>query len=68
MPTLRRKLRIFVEWTWRMFFPTDITHLRFSGSQTLLEADRQEAVDATVAAMVDPADELVASATAALRE
>jgi NADH dehydrogenase len=32
MPTLGRKLRIFVEWTWGMFFPTDITHLRFSRS------------------------------------
>ena len=32
MPTLGRKLRIFVEWTWRMFFPTDITHLRFNRS------------------------------------
>jgi NADH:ubiquinone reductase (H+-translocating) len=39
MPTLRRKLRIFVEWTWGMCFPIDITHLRFSGSQALLEAD-----------------------------
>ncbi len=42
MPTLRRKLRIFVEWTWGMFFPTDITHLRFSGSQALLDADRAD--------------------------
>jgi len=35
MPTLRRKLRIFVEWTWGMFFPTDITHLRFTRSHEL---------------------------------
>ena len=35
MPTLRRKLRIFVEWTWGMFFPADITHLRFTRSQQL---------------------------------
>lgn len=40
MPTLRRKLRIFVEWTWGMFFPTDITHLRFQRSAAL---DRPEA-------------------------
>jgi NADH dehydrogenase len=33
MPTLGRKVRIFVEWTWGMFFPTDITHLRFPRSQ-----------------------------------
>ena len=64
MPTLRRKLRIFVEWTWGMFFATDITHLRFSGSQALLAAERQETVDA----IVDRADEIVAAATAALRE
>lgn len=35
MPTLRRKLRIFVEWTWGMFFPVDITHLRFTRSVEL---------------------------------
>ena len=32
MPTLGRKVRIFVESTWGMFFPTDITHLRFTRS------------------------------------
>ncbi|MES2129964.1 MAG: NAD(P)/FAD-dependent oxidoreductase [Pseudomonadota bacterium] len=32
MPTLRRKLRVFVEWTWGMFFAVDITHLRFTRS------------------------------------
>ncbi len=35
MPTLGRKLRIFVEWTWGMFFPNDITHLRFNRSRDL---------------------------------
>ena len=35
MPILGRKLRIFVEWTWGMFFPNDITHLRFTRSQEL---------------------------------
>lgn len=35
MPTLGRKLRIWVEWTWGMFFPNDITHLRFTRSQEL---------------------------------
>jgi NADH dehydrogenase len=33
MPTLGRKVRIFVEWTWGMFFPNDITHLRFPRSE-----------------------------------
>jgi NADH dehydrogenase len=35
MPTLGRKLRIVVEWTWGMFFPTDITRLRFPRSHEL---------------------------------
>lgn len=33
MPTWGRKIRIYVEWTWGMFFPSDITHLRFTRSQ-----------------------------------
>jgi NADH:ubiquinone reductase (H+-translocating) len=39
MPTLRRKLRVWVEWTWGMFFPADITHLRFTRSQDLPAAE-----------------------------
>ena len=35
MPTIGRKVRIFVEWTWGMFFPNDITHLRFWRSHEL---------------------------------
>ncbi len=35
VPTLGRKIRIFVEWTWGMFFPNDITHLRFLRSKDL---------------------------------
>ena len=34
MPTLSRKLRIFVEWTWGMFVAVDITHLRFTRSES----------------------------------
>ena len=33
MPTLGRKVRIYVEWTWGMFFSADITHFRFSRSE-----------------------------------
>ena len=33
LPTLGRKLRIWVEWTWSLFFPLDITHLRFTRTQ-----------------------------------
>ena len=44
IPTLRRKLRVFVEWTWGMLFPTDITHLRFTRSHELDTALAQAAV------------------------
>jgi NADH dehydrogenase len=37
MPTFGRKLRIFVEWTRGMFFPADITHLRFTRSHELAD-------------------------------
>lgn len=32
MPSFGRKVRVFLEWTWGMFFPPDITHLRFTRS------------------------------------
>jgi NADH dehydrogenase len=32
MPTFARRLRLFTEWTLGMFFPTDITHIRFTRS------------------------------------
>ena len=32
MPTFGRKLHIWAEWTWGMFFSADITHLRFTRS------------------------------------
>lgn len=48
MPTFGRKLRIWVEWTWSMFFRADITHLRFTRSN---EAD----VDSPAAARHAPA-------------
>jgi len=38
MPTLGRKFRIWVEWTWGMFFAADITHLRFTRTH---ETDRE---------------------------
>ena len=47
MPTLGRKLRIFVEWTWGMFFPTDITYLRFPGSEAVNAAEREGRARAT---------------------
>jgi NADH dehydrogenase len=33
MPTTGRKVRIALEWLWGMFFPPDITHLRFTRSR-----------------------------------
>ena len=42
MPTLGRKVRIFVEWTWGMFFPADITHLRFTRSHELDETGARQ--------------------------
>jgi NADH dehydrogenase len=50
MPTLGRKVRIFVEWTWGMFFPTDITHLRFTRSHAVDEAAAQSAPEPTATA------------------
>jgi NADH dehydrogenase len=47
MPTLGRKVRIFVEWTWGMFFPPDITHFRFTRSHELLHSDREGVMPAT---------------------
>jgi hypothetical protein len=29
IPTLSRKARLFLEWTWAMFFPPDIAHLGY---------------------------------------
>jgi len=43
MPTFGRKLRIFVEWTWGMFFGADVTHLRFTRSHELDDAAPREA-------------------------
>jgi NADH dehydrogenase len=40
MPTFGRKVRIFVEWTWGMFFPPDITHFRFTRSHELMRSDQ----------------------------
>lgn len=44
MPTFGRKLRIWVEWTWSMFFTADITLLRFTRTHELLaeEASRTQ--------------------------
>ncbi|MEM9102844.1 MAG: NAD(P)/FAD-dependent oxidoreductase [Pseudomonadota bacterium] len=33
MPTFSRKVRLFLEWSWAMFFPPDISHLGFQRSK-----------------------------------
>jgi len=49
MPSFGRKLRIFWEWTWGMFFPPDITHLRFTRSDELrLDELRRQAAEEVV--------------------
>ena len=41
MPSFGRKLRIFFEWGWGMFFPPDITHLRFTRSVDMQSDERR---------------------------
>jgi NADH dehydrogenase len=51
MPTLGRKLRIFVEWSWGMFFPPDITHFRFTRSHEFVESDKEGVMPGAVPAL-----------------
>jgi NADH dehydrogenase len=51
MPTFGRKLRIWVEWTWGMFFAADITHLRFTRTH---EADAEPLVAAPSVSRTQP--------------
>ncbi len=46
MPTLGRKLRLWVEWTWAMCFAADITHLRFTGTREVDAAGRSPGASA----------------------
>jgi NADH dehydrogenase len=54
MPSFGRRLRIFFEWGWGMFFPPDITHLRFTRSHEMKadEARRHRQHEAQVAQQV----------------
>jgi len=56
IPTPGRKLRIFVEWSWSMFFPTDITHLRFTRSNEADDANRDASATATLAGGLSRSD------------
>jgi NADH dehydrogenase len=44
IPTLGRKVRVFLEWNWAMFFPPDIAHLGY----TRRSVGREDALDAAV--------------------
>jgi NADH dehydrogenase len=33
IPTLARKVRLYLEWNWAMFFPPDISHFRYTRTQ-----------------------------------
>lgn len=46
MPSFGRRLRIFLEWAWGMFFPPDITHLRFTRSHEQREDEARRAAEA----------------------
>jgi NADH dehydrogenase len=41
IPTLGRKVRVFLEWNWAMFFPPDIAHLGYTRTRS---GTREEAV------------------------
>lgn len=51
MPSFGRRLRIFFEWFWGMFYPPDITHLRFTRSAELGSDEVRRQRDTTPAAV-----------------
>jgi NADH dehydrogenase len=62
MPSSGRRLRIFFEWSWGMFFPSDITHLRFTRSAEVQSEDQKHRAEAhahalTVVSNQIPADQ-----------
>jgi len=46
MPSFGRRLRVFLEWTWGMFFPPDITHLRFTRSHEQRDDEARRSAEA----------------------
>lgn len=46
MPSFGRRLRVFLEWAWGMFFPPDITHLRFTRSHEQREDEARRGAEA----------------------
>jgi NADH:quinone reductase (non-electrogenic) len=41
IPTLSRKIRLFLEWNWAMFFPPDIAHLSFTRTRRMLDVGNE---------------------------
>jgi NADH dehydrogenase len=39
VPTLARKVRLFLEWTWAMLFPPDLSHLDFKTTESKFRPD-----------------------------
>ena len=39
IPTLARKVRLYLEWNWAMFFPPDISHLGYARTKRTTSAD-----------------------------
>ena len=42
IPTLARKVRLFLEWNWAMFFPPDIAHLGFVRTHRMTHVDQEQ--------------------------
>ena len=42
IPTLARKVRLFLEWNWAMFFPPDIAHLGFVRTDRMTHVDQEQ--------------------------
>jgi NADH dehydrogenase len=40
VPTFARKVRLFLEWNWAMFFPPDIAHLGYGRSGRVVDDDQ----------------------------
>lgn len=43
IPTLGRKVRLFLEWNWAMFFPPDIAHLGFTRTRRMAPDEASDA-------------------------
>ena len=46
VPTFARKVRLFLEWNWAMFFPPDIAHLGYGRSGRVVDDDQRSSSSA----------------------